>query len=231
MTSPTFTDGLGLNLLAEAIGILVTVFLVDALIKGREQARWNRAHRIVSFRLSALSHSLIYNILRAVARTQREAELGHRTRVPLTIRNIGTFITSEGKHLAKFDLGILQRFKDMLTDVLPICSIGAEPEVIENALMLDRALEIPLYYKDYDLNDPMSRAEFAAQLRSIAVYAAHIARRTLLHGATRKLAWATVASTQFAALSDNNGLDLDGMDQLLVADEDKGLYSLEGPND
>ncbi len=53
MTADRWAD-LGLNLLAEAIGILITVIWVDSIIKKRERERWKPAKNVVYYRLTEL---------------------------------------------------------------------------------------------------------------------------------------------------------------------------------
>jgi hypothetical protein len=52
---------LGLNLLTEAVGIFVTVFLIDRIIKKREEARWKPSKNIVYYRLTELVWYLFVN--------------------------------------------------------------------------------------------------------------------------------------------------------------------------
>lgn len=54
---------LGLNLLAEALGIIATVFLVDRIIKKREDARWKPSKHFVYSKLVEITSNLFTTIL------------------------------------------------------------------------------------------------------------------------------------------------------------------------
>lgn len=227
----SLTNGLASNLIAEGIGILVTVFIVDYLIKSNEKRRWETARRVLSIRMGFFAHSLIYNVVVCIAKARAESPAASLKEVPLTPQNLCRYITNEGNKIRSFDMSVLQQFKDTLTSMLPVVPMAQDPEVIKDTLMLDRVLEVVLMFKTYDLNNNASRLEFLGQLQIIVAYAAYLAQKSALHGDQRILVFPIFAEIPFKMSNDKNKLDIDGKDTFPVPSDTGALYEpAEEPN-
>src|SRR5205809_6628878 len=62
MTPDRWVD-LGLNLVSEIFGILVTVLLIDRIIKRREESRWKPAKHIVHYKLVEIISQLFTTVI------------------------------------------------------------------------------------------------------------------------------------------------------------------------
>jgi len=144
-----------LNLLSESIGILVTVFFVDRLLKRREDERLAPAKHLLEARLFKLAEQIIYAVIgigeghEAWGRLRmyhfgESSVMSYCNVERIDSRYIFQVIEvnrdrSESSGL-RFDYGSLTEARGKLNSILDTSAFLIEPEAIELLLRLDEEL-------------------------------------------------------------------------------------------
>lgn len=173
------------NFISEAVGILITVFIIDRLIKAQEERRWLPLRYFVYAKLIELTGKLLLCILPPNLRetTNVVYEYGlvscfPQVEIPPEWDDVGiaevlSEIDQSIRLQGTFDVDLLSTSKLQIDDILGKAAFLMEPEFLALLLELDRTLTTSMRIKP-DLKDERSRWDFVLRLTQIALAAIEV---------------------------------------------------------
>ncbi|MBW4634939.1 MAG: hypothetical protein KME30_24450 [Iphinoe sp. HA4291-MV1] len=169
-----------LNLFTEFVGILITVFVIDRLMKWREERRWLPLKHFVYAQLLEMAGRLLHCILSAklIKITNIIYEFGLVSSCPLveielgldevTITDLLSEIEQKIQLEKQFDIELLSKSKQQLDNILDKYAFLVEPELLALLLELERALTSSLKL-EANCEDKTSRWSLVLGLTQIAL--------------------------------------------------------------
>jgi len=178
-----------LNLFAEALGILATVFLVDKLLKRREQTRWQYVKQITLVRLFDITTKIILSVIPRswidFSKTNIDSyKFGTQYR-PILMdekqllqlcdvlgKSTEAQIVEINEHKNEI-LNVLRGCETTLSNVIGQAGFLVEPDIMELTLTLQNSIQDILHA---DITDVYSNAsEFTPKLISINLFRVFVA--------------------------------------------------------
>jgi hypothetical protein len=158
------------NLVAELIGIAVTVFGVDYLIKRREQQRWSSSRDLLYANLLEAVGNLIGDIIpiRARKRSFVYLEFGE-VRVLQTISpdRIDPYVLNgildQLIKVRAFDLELISKRRLQIESIISPMAFLLDPEAFSLVMKLDRKMNL-LFRREFDLTEDDSVSDLAINL-------------------------------------------------------------------
>lgn len=182
MAESFFSRDMLQNIIAESLGIIVTVLIIDQLIKQREEKRWKPA-----------KHVLYANLLELIGQLFRETIASDLLETPASpwVWDFGSAhailwidfkdewiainygITQRLESDGKFDVNLLDKHRLQIRHVLETSISLMEPDLLEKLMRLDEAL-ITLSSATINWNSGLERDGFTLLLKDIWVIANEI---------------------------------------------------------
>lgn len=176
------------NLIAEAIGILVTVFLVDRIIQWREAKKWRPSKNLIKAKLFRIAYGLTTSILGQLFLFKHSSELHFFYFGSVKAVSAGSFRKVGSDEILKeleekikswkeveiyFNKDSLNKTYQELSNILEISSFLFEPKLHRLILELEHELastiDLSTYYKTSEQEVPLS--ELRASLHRTLLWA------------------------------------------------------------
>ena len=173
------TQDLFLNLLSEFIGIIVTVFIIDRILKRREERRWLPSKQLLHGKLFQSTYDIISSIVpfdmndpSPFLYSFGEFQVFPSVNIDDDILKLGKMndICAELVNSKKFDITLLTYHREKLSELLERWVILIEPEHLTKLLALEQSLDTALR-TSVNFEDSSSISDYAFLLSEVVVFA------------------------------------------------------------
>ena len=170
-----------LNLFSEFVGIIATVFVIDLILKRREERRWIPSKQSLYGKLFKLTYDIIsYIVPFDIKEPSRflysfgEAQIFPSVDINSDMLKLGRMndIHAELTSSKKFDTEPLIKYRDKLGELLEKWAFLIEPEHLTKLLELEQSLDIALQTRA-NFDDSASISDYAFVLSEVVVFASN----------------------------------------------------------
>jgi hypothetical protein len=221
---PGVLDGLTSNLIAEFVGIVVTVLIIDRIIRHREELRWDNVRGLVLFKTVAYADSLLHSLLLALGPAKDESgQIVEPAQVPLNPANLATFVRRQVMHLNGLPQGLGELLRQDLQALLTFVPFIKSPDLVSLLINLDRQLEL-LAHTEPVPPDQNSREALAGTLMTCVGLASYLKIQAAKEGYSDVLTVYRLAADPLRSVFDRTPITIAQATRLSVPKAEAFLY-------